>query len=115
MQTKYFTNDFANLPRERKVEEMATMMMRILYDANADTDANINIVDRVLELRGPVANEPYSAYVNFPWRSASATFKTLEEANTWIESHHDLSRDDYEYSWEITDRRTDRVIESDMA
>ena len=60
MQTKYFTNDFANLPRERKVEEMATMMMRILYDANADTDANIAIIDRVLELRPEVRSREYT-------------------------------------------------------
>lgn len=113
----YFTKEFSNLPRERRVEEISTMLLRILYDANADTDANIAIVDRLLELRSTLVSEPFEAYVNFPWRTASATFKTLEEAYAWIDSHHDLtpSRDDYEYSWDITDRRTDSIVESGMA
>jgi hypothetical protein len=59
MQTRYFTNEFSNLPRERKVEEMATMMMRILFDADADTDANISVVDRLLELRPEVSQRTY--------------------------------------------------------
>jgi hypothetical protein len=113
--TKYFTQDFMTLPRERRVEEMSTMLLRILYDADADTDANIAVVDRLLELRSTLVSEPYAAYVNFPWRTASATFKTLEEANAWIESHHDVAQGDYEYSWEITDRRTDSIVDSEIA
>lgn len=112
--SKYFTQDFMTLPRERRVEEMSTMLLRILYDANADTDANIAVVDRLLELRSTLVSEPFEAYVNFPWRTASATFKTLEEANAWIDSHHQQGND-YEYSWEITDRRTDSVIDAEIA
>lgn len=115
--SKYFTQDFMTLSRERRVEEMATMMMRILYDAEADTDANIAVVDRLLELRSTLVSEPFEAYVNFPWRTASATFKNLEDALAWVNSHHDStpSRDDYEYSWDITDRRSDTIVESEMA
>ena len=59
IQMTYFTKEFSNLPRERKVEEMSTMLLRILYDANADTDANIAIVDRLLELRPEVRSRTY--------------------------------------------------------
>lgn len=112
--SKYFTQDFMTLPRERRVEEISTMLMRILCDAEADTDANIAVVDRLLELRSTLVSEPYEAYVNFPWRTASATFKNLEGARAWVDSHHRVGQD-YEYSWDITDRRTDSIVESEMA
>ena len=61
MQTKYFTIDFTNLSRERKIEEMSTMLLRVLYDANADTDSNIALVDNLLELRTQVAKRDVEA------------------------------------------------------
>ena len=51
----YFTDKFMDLAPERKVEEMATMLLRVLYNADADTDANINVVDAVTQLREVVA------------------------------------------------------------
>jgi hypothetical protein len=59
IQMTYFTREFTNLPRERKVEEISTMLLRVLYDANADTDSNIALVDRLLELRPEVQQRSY--------------------------------------------------------
>lgn len=57
MQNTYFTDKFMTLSRDRKVEEISTMLLRVLYDANEDTDANIAIVDNLLELRSTLAQK----------------------------------------------------------
>ena len=56
--TKYFTQDFMTLPRERRVEEISTMLLRILSDSDALTDANIALVDQITELRSTLVTEP---------------------------------------------------------
>ncbi len=61
MQSKYFTQEFSNLLPERKVEEIATMLLRVLYNADADTDANIAVVDAVTQLRGSIAKNTIEA------------------------------------------------------
>jgi len=59
--TSYFTSKFMNLAPERKVEEIATMLLRVLYNADADTDANIAVVDAVTDLRSFVAKNKIEA------------------------------------------------------
>ena len=59
--TSYFTSKFMNLAPERKVEEIATMLLRVLYNADADTDANIAVVDAVTDLRSIVAKNKIEA------------------------------------------------------
>jgi len=53
--TSYFTSKFMNLAPQRKIEEISTQLLTILNDAGALTDANIDIVDRIVALRGEVA------------------------------------------------------------
>jgi len=53
--TNYFTANFTNLAPDRKIEEISTQLLSILNDAGALTDANIDIVDRIVALRGEVA------------------------------------------------------------
>jgi hypothetical protein len=51
----YFTQKFVNLEPQRKIEELSTQLLTVLAAADALTDANINIVDRIVALREEVA------------------------------------------------------------
>ena len=55
LDSSYFTQKFVNLAPQRKIEELSTQLLTILNDAGALTDANIDIVDRIVALRGEVA------------------------------------------------------------
>lgn len=54
MKSTYFTQEFNNLPDWRKVEEISAELIKMLCYADADTDANIAVVDNLLELRKEV-------------------------------------------------------------
>jgi len=51
----YFTPKFVNLAPQRKIEELSTQLLTVLAAADALTDANISIVDRIVALREEVA------------------------------------------------------------